>query len=766
LSNPSLADLLRQQRNKSWSACAEAAKENTSSAQDICLSWSHSADDLLSQAFQACFPSHAALFALGKLGAEELNLSSDVDLLILSADDSVSWLQPLREFQKILGDRTAAGFVFRLDFDLRPGGRQGPLVATLDQFKDYYGNYGETWERLAFVRFRAIAGDPELIKSALQFTQKFSFRRHLDFTLFEDLKQLRSSIQRHYWERTQQDVVDLKLGVGGIRDVELFTHALQVVHGGKDPSLQVKSTSRALSLIEGKNLLPATETEFLQRHYWNLRTLENFVQAQQDEQTHLLKLSENYPTFIQALIQPLAADMMTCDSIVKTLLGEAPPEDLDVQDLQKLGLNEEFLQEHWQEILGKEVLSHHKERDEAHRKKFLYEFIQALQAQGGDLPRGLLLLKDFMSATRAKATFFTLLTRDKRLLQELSWLFGHSPYLSRILCHRPELLDSFVYRSQDTPSQDMSTLLEELTEKKLLSEVINGSAFLKNKNLPVLLTQLSSTADSICQTLMAALKKEFPSQINILALGKWGGQELGFRSDLDFIFVIPDQASDVDFKLVRRFLSRLTESHRGGSIYSVDMRLRPTGQAGPLVISLPDLQNYLTTTALPWERQAYLKARWICGEGPDLKKLCVQSTLQKGDWVELNRIRQELISSSLSMDLKYSEGGLVDIELAAQAALLAKNISPASTETRAFLSEMGSGSETLSANYERLRQMEQMLQLVASENISELRPNHESFQSLIMALQMTPEMLLQEANQLLSDNTQLLKSLDPRRGSH
>lgn len=607
MNSPSFEEQLRAQRNEIWSREAQAAKENSKPPSDICHSWSEAADHLLKQAFDHCFQNQkVALFALGKLGSQELNLSSDVDLILISDEATSEALSGLRKFQKVLQERTSQGFVFRLDFDLRPGGKQGPLIPTVDQFKDYYGNYGETWERLAFVRLRDIAGDQNLIADIKAFAKKFSFRKHLDFTLFEDLKTLRSKIQSHYWSRSQDNQIDLKLGVGGIRDVELFAHALQVVHGGKDPSLQVYGTTQALELLAQKNLLPAEEAKFLETHYWNLRRLENYVQALRDEQTHLLILDETHPEFVSHALQTLRDEMAKCDGIVRSLLGEAAADVSIEQELSNYGLETAEQQSLWQEILGQEVLSRNKTRDEASRKAFLLEFLETLKRQGGDAQRALYLLKDFISGTRAKASFFSLLLREKSLLQEIAWLFGHSPYLSRILCSRPELLDSFVYRAQDSQNEDMGQLLESLTEKRLLSEIINGSQFLEDKNLPPLLENLTSTADAIVLTLLNELKKEHPSDIRILALGKWGGHELGFRSDLDFIFVLPNEPSEHDFKIARRFISRLTEPHRGGSIYPIDMRLRPSGKAGPLVMPLADLQNYLQTEAVPWERQAYL----------------------------------------------------------------------------------------------------------------------------------------------------------------
>lgn len=734
-------------------------------AEEVCREWSLTADGLVKEAFEHCFNGcHVALFALGKLGSNELNLSSDIDILIISKDESSISLSALRRFQKILGERTIHGFVFRIDFDLRPGGKQGPLIPTVDQFNDYYGNYGETWERLAFVRLRPICGDATIHEDILKFAQKFSYRRHLDFTLLEDLKNLRSKIQTHYWARSQKDVIDLKLGVGGIRDVELFTHALQVIHGGRDHSLQVRETTIALKLLAEKKLLPSEEANFLVTHYWNLRALENYVQALNDEQTHLLLLNGQHPDFVKQALVNLQNQMKRCDHIVKSLLGEAPEELPLEQKLQEIGFSEAELDELWNEILGKEVLSHNKTRDETARKGFLLEFIQTLQQQKGDVKRALLLLKDFVRGTRAKSSFFTMLVREKELLKELTWLFGYSPYLSKILCSRPELLDSFVYRSQDKPAVDLGTLLDELAEKKLLSEIINGSQYLKDKNLSALISNLSSTADSIAETLLQALKKEYPSDVQILALGKWGGREIGFRSDLDFIFVVKNSPSEVDFKLAKRFITRLTEAHRGGNIYSIDMRLRPSGKAGPLVIQEKDFVNYLEQEAQAWERQAYLKSRVLGDDRFSFAKYFIDRGLINAELADLETIRKKLLSSeSQATNLKFSEGGLVDVELALQTQLLINKTIPPSPNTFDFFPALSPKGEILRDNYERLRQIEQMLQLVASESLSELVPNHECFQTLALVLQTTPKFLVEEVSDLMKTNITLLKDLDPRR---
>jgi glutamate-ammonia-ligase adenylyltransferase len=749
---------LHQKRNLAWIEAGLATILNTHSPFEICHSWSHTANELLTEGFQRHFAGlPVALLAVGKLGSLELNLSSDVDVMIVSQEDRAESLKALRQFQKELSERTPRGFIYRVDFDLRPGGRNGPLIPTADQFIDYYGNYGETWERLAFVRLTAIAGDAEVLSQVQTFAKKFTYRRHLDYTLLDDLKSLRGKIRQHYSPRSSEGVWDLKLGMGAIRDVELFVHALQVIHGGKNPKLQVHETGQALRLIKENQILPAADCDFLEAHYWSLRRLENLVQAKNDEQTQLLEKAAVLPAWTADVLKSLPDNFERCDLIVSSLLGMASSP--IAKTLPKSKTSETV----WQEILEIEVLSRNKERDEQARLQFLEEFYETLQKQKGDTDKALYHLKEFIKSTRAKASFFTLLIRNKNLMDELAWLFGHSPYLSQILSSRPELIDSYVYRSQDLQRGDLSILLEQLVEKRLLGELISGSHYLEDRNVEVLQAKLSGTADDICNSLLEELKREFPSEMQILALGKWGGQELGFRSDLDFILVTPDEPSENDTKLARRLINRLTELRKGGNIYAIDMRLKPSGKAGPMVISFPQLGEYLSKEAQAWEKQAYLKARWLVPDGRRVLDFLFAESLSVQDLQGLEKIRQDLVRFvPEGWDLKYVEGGLQDIELFAQAFLLAKTLRPHSSNTLDFLSQID-GAQNLRLNYIKLRQMEQMLQLVSTEGGAKVLTNHESFQHLAMAFQMTSEDLKIQLGLLISENLQLLNRLDPRR---
>lgn len=746
----------RSDRHQSWIAAATSSITEKNSAAKVGRFWSATADRLLKASFDPHFPSGAALFALGKLGSGELNLSSDVDIVIAVKEETAIKPGALRGFQKDLNEVTARGFVFRLDFDLRPGGRMGPLLPTVDQFVDYYGNYGETWERMAFVRLRAIAGDREVIDPIEKFAHAFSFRKHLDYGLLNDFKSIRTKV--HTSRVPQADSVHLKLDRGGIRDTELYVHALQVIHGGKDPGLRSRDTTESLALLARKGLLRSEDAAFLTEHYWRLRALENFTQALNDEQTHSLSWTQALPAHLEGERARIKADMVRCDQIVSDLLGDPPKP-------QPIAWNEADpeLKTLTEEILALPVLSRNKEHDTALRKDFVEAFVRKTVESGGSLRTGLGQLKDFLQATRAKSNFFEMLLRQDALMDQIVRLFSYSRYLGRLLCYRPELLDSFVLRVQDLQTNDMELLLENLVEKRLLTEILEGSAFLSDLNIARLSETLANVADEIVLRLMAALKAEHPSAVQVLALGKWGSRELGFQSDLDLLFVCADAPTPEDHKFVRRLISRLTEPHRGGSIYPIDMRLRPTGQAGPILIAAGDLKTFLESQAAAWERQAYLRARWLQQPLFDISQALYARELTKDELQELTDIRRRLLEQHQHLSLKYSDGGLLDIELFAQTQALQRRLPQAPGNIVELLRALNA--EPLAALYSQMRQIEQAAQLItASPNTDFEDEKNEALQTLAALLRKSPQTSLKtHVESLFSESRQHLACLDPRR---
>ncbi len=774
------SDRLRLLRHEGWLKCASDTASDSRSAKDVCEGWSDRAEELLLKAWSmsGCEKLGYALLALGKLGARELNLSSDVDLILVRADDQEVDLKAIRAFQTLLTEYTEFGFCLRVDLTLRPGGKSAALIPSLSEFEFHYGYHGEMWERLAFVRLRILAGAQKLRDEIETFSQKFSYRKHLDFTLLEELKGLRSKIRSEKFE-TRENCFHLKLGPGGIRELELFVHALQVIHGGRQSTLRTFSTTKAIVKIRELGLLPEIECDDLLKSYWYLRTLENKLHAFEDQQTYLVDLQAGHPAlppnFQSELKKTTERVMEIADSLFSVgQESSSVPTTTDAQQswLESLGFSKRSQLETWPELLSATALSRHSERDEEARLSFLEGFVQTLGKTGVDRDLGLSLLLDFIRATRAKASFFTLLNRETRVRDDLARLFSISPYLGSILASRPELIDEFIFRRHAEPSADLEVLLEELAERRLVVELIAANQFLSDNDLKSLNQNLSRSADAITSTLLERLKIEYAApDVSILPMGKWGGRELGLKSDLDFVFITPDEPKAEDHKLARRYLARITEAHRGGAIFAVDMRLRPSGNAGPILVSEPRLKSYLEGSAddaraAAWERQAYLRSRAMSNLSFNPAEVAAQQGLTQGDLDELQRIRSKLFVPSREgeLDLKLSDGGLADVEFTAQIALLVRrefSIDPSTSGMIQYLEGVESSWKSVGVEirerYEQLRKIEQLYQLTTSQSGSRLKVRSDEFKRLASVLKMTSEEL--EA-QIRSNLSALMLCLD------
>ncbi len=767
-------------RQTAFVECALANYFKKSSAEDVCRHWSNIADEIIKQKWRefGLDKSQIAVFAVGKLGAHELNLSSDIDLMFVSADGSTLEKKALANFITSLSELTEFGFLFRVDVDLRPGGRLGPLVSTVSQFEDYYGNFGETWERLALIRLRAIAGDTNTIKLIQELIPRFCFRKHLDYTLLEDLKNLRKKIQHHYPAK-DDDSFNLKLGIGGIRDIELFVHALQVIHGGRIPELRTRSTTESLNNLKKHKLLPEKDIETLASTYWYFRFLENWIQSANDQQTHLW--SSNLTGGSKLIEEEIKLRSHQVNKLVAGLLGEAKDEteipsevDLQIQWLAKHGFTSKTSHQTWKELISNHVLSRKLERDEQQRLLFLQSFVLELEKLNSDSDLALSLLLDFSKATRAKATFFTLLNREPTLIRELAWLFSISPYLGQILISRPELIDSFLLKTHAPLSNDLTEALDQLGDYKLLSELVTSSRFLTEKSVDYLTTSLSSAADTICNKILDLTLTEIKeSTLSILTMGKWAGQELGLRSDLDFVFVADSDVTEHDHKVARRIVNRLTQKNRGGSLYPLDFRLRPSGNAGLVVVTKSQLEDYIKNTAKTWERQAYLKSRSLRSSSLSTREWAVSRTTNSLDFKELSDIKEKLLHQNKpenqNIDLKYSSGGMIDIEFLYQWTALKHQIKLTSANTVDCIRQITSlpvwnrWGRKLIESYQFLRTLEQLQQLVSMASGSSLDPQSTSFKKIALLMQIAPADLEDKIMNTLAENRKIVKDLDPNK---
>jgi glutamate-ammonia-ligase adenylyltransferase len=777
-----VSDRLRFKRQIAWLKAVAASVYETATPFEICFFWSDVADRVLLEAWTEAglHDSEAALFALGKLGAQELNLSSDVDLLVIASPDALADTdKKLRVFRKLLTEVTQFGFCFRLDFDLRPGGQSHSTVVTPAQFQEHYWSRGEAWEKMALVRLRGLTGDKEIQETIHEHAKRFSYRKYLDFTLLDDLKQVRARIHHEGFE-ARPDEIHLKLGRGGIRDIELFVNAIQVLHGGKISKLQTNSTAHAFTQIQDLEILPETEVDLLQTTYWRFRQWENLTQALADRQTHYIAWPCPWEEDGWPPKHDVADEMQKIDTLVATLLGTADtaseelPADTDQATwLRTLGFAELSIQEVWPKVMAASALSQKTDRDERARRRFLYRMVMELSQSPNDKDLGLTLLQDFIRAIRAKAAFFSLLNREPRLIADLARLFSFSPYLSSLFTARPELIDNFVLNIDEPFSADFETMLDEMAGRKFLSEVMAAMRFLSDFQVTNMADALTYTADHVTTHLLDRLVKDFEAQpMNLLALGKWGSRELGLKSDLDFIFVCDQPATEKEQKVAKRFISRLTDPHRGGSLYEIDLRLRPSGKAGPILTSREKLQEYLEGASDVWERQAYTRARLVRTDEPFALKNVVKRALAKEDVAKLAEIRLKLLKpvEAGKIDLKYAPGGLVDVEFAAQISLLQFHVEPVSGSTSSMINSLGehgwgTSAESLKANYNRLRELEQLLTLAGSIKSAEFRVHHDTAIRCAQLLKKDVHELETELLHILEQNQNLLLKLDPRQNS-
>ena len=782
-------DHIRLRRHELWVRAALATYfgscEQLEVAETVCSFWSDAAISIISEAWKiaGCDNAGYGLLALGKLGAGELNLSSDVDLIMIRPDQQTPDIRVFRDFQAALSETTEFGFCLRTDFLLRPGGKASAAIPSFSDFEYHYGYHGEMWERLAYVRMRALHGPAALLTDVTAFIGKFSYRKHLDYTLIDELKSLRSKIRAEKFE-SRPDAFHLKLGTGGIRELELFVHALQVMHGGRNPIIRTPSTTAAIQQIRDLQLLPTEDCQKLNEAYWYLRTLENRLQAFEDQQTYLLDLKRSHPALpfsFQKRLEQVRHDISEitgtffgsehANQYGTTTSGEGIPHDLEEQEqwLRNKGFSSESARETWPALLAATALSRRSEGDERQRLEFLAGFIGKLSEIQLDRDLGLSLLLDFVRAVRAKASFFTLLNLETRVRNELALLFSISPYLGSLLTSRPELIDEFIYRKQAPPPEDFGSLLEELAERRLLAELIAANHFLADHDLNKMTMNISANADGICETLLSRLKSEFgTSNIGLIALGKWGGRELGLRSDLDFVFVTDSSPTVEEQKVAKRFLSRITEPHRGGAIYSVDMRLRPSGSSGPIIVSKDELGRYLSEKAAAWERQAYLRCRSLSDPNFYPAKIGARRGLSPEDRTELRMIREKLFSFSTegTVDLKLTFGGLADIEFSAQIALLSRrefSLDPSTSGMIQYLESIDDQWRNVGPQirrcYESLRVIEQLYQLTTSQSGSKMRLKSDEFRRLALVLGLSSSDLDERIRSLFDSVTESLRAV-------
>lgn len=674
--------------------------------------------------------------ALGKLGSRELNFSSDVDLIFLfdpltlprrlRDEPGDSAVRIGRRIVEILQKRTEEGFVERVDLRLRPSPEVTPIVLPVNAAISYYESAAVGWERAAFIRARCCAGDRRLGQKFLDAIEPFVWRRALDFGAIEEVRSISERIRDHYSKGQKFGPgFDLKRGRGGIREVEFYVHAQQLVHGGREPEIRAGATLDAIAaLVETGHFTPELAAD-LAEAYRRLRTAEHRVQMVDDQQTHLLPAGEAALENV-AQLHGFAAGSELLDWLRPSVerVG-AVFDELAGSEEERLPANPEQLREVL-ETLGfpdpdsavRRVSEWRSGRPRSLRssaaKSAFEAMLPALLAAIGkseDPMRALNRLSDVVERVPSGVNLYRLLEARPGLATLLARVLAHAPALSDQLARRPELLDSLLDSScfdPPPPAAEFARFLEDEIKGQPFDMAIDRARRLINERRFALGVQLidlredpltvgegyGRVAEGALGALAAAAVAEFEgmhgrfpgAELLVLGLGRLGGGILTNASDLDVIYLFTDPQAEqsdgpkplgpADYfnRLANRVTAAMSVPTSAGPLYDVDTRLRPQGSKGMLAVSMEAFAAYQCNEAWTWEHMALARARPVFGSEPakamlsalilDILRAPVDEEKVLADAVKMREDIERHKPPSGPLDVKLGPGGLIDLEFA------------------------------------------------------------------------------------------------------
>ncbi len=641
--------------------------------------------------------------AMGKLGGEELNFSSDIDLVLLFPEHgqtSGASVLSNEEFFTRLGQilirlldaPTSEGFVFRVDMRLRPFGASGPLVASFASFEDYLERQGRDWERYAWIKARPLTAPERYAELYAAAVRPFVYRRYLDYGVFESLREMKGLIEREVSRRELRD--DVKLGPGGIREVEFVVQALQLIRGGRDTRLQTPSLLAALARLDGNKLLSSEAVVELRAAYEFLRRLENRLQMLADERTHLWPKDPaaraRLATAMGVADGPaLAAELERHRQRVShhfraVVFAAAANGDSGAVLLEGFGAEAPEAARLLEELRDSALV---RKLDEPGRKR-LQALLPALATSIGAGRDPIAVLKRVLRILEAigpRSAYFALLNESSVARTRLTELAAHGDFLANQIASYPLLLDELVDERvlshsptraelagelrlalDQAPEDDPERQVEALRHFQQAATFHVAVADLSGR-LPVMRVsdRLTEIAELILQCAMDLAWRQITAQLGVpmcgegaarapvafcaVGYGKLGGFELGYSSDLDLVFLHDSHGARQEtdgprptdnplffMRVAQRVMHLLTLHSAAGRLYEVDVRLRPSGKGGLLVTSIQTFAEYQKREAWTWEHQALLHARAVAG-APRLR-------------AEVERLRMEILQHHVRHD--------------------------------------------------------------------------------------------------------------------
>ncbi|MEK9771830.1 MAG: bifunctional [glutamate--ammonia ligase]-adenylyl-L-tyrosine phosphorylase/[glutamate--ammonia-ligase] adenylyltransferase [Nitrosomonadales bacterium] len=655
------------------------------------------------------------VFALGKLGGYELNVSSDIDLIFAYDGEGYTagpstiqnkdfFLIVTKKIINALDNSNENGFVFRVDTRLRPFGSEGLLCPSIKLLEDYYLSQGRDWERYAWIKGRVIIGSKHVIEKIIR---PFIYRKYLDYKTLSEIRTLKDLIKTDLGQRKKQD--DIKLGEGGIREIEFIVQAIQLIHGGKIKKIQISNTLNSIECLYHEKLLLADDRNLLTEAYIFLRTLEHRIQYQENKQTHQIPNKEELAKVINTM------GYKEVDVFYQKL-----------NDLRKRvsSLFKSFFK-HEEKNYAKKEISELKENQVLDKyfssKKFLnlpassQERIQLIITQIYlKLENNLCsvatfnALFDLIVAISGRSNYIAFFAEYPNVVDELINIGNKSSWAINYIKSHPILIDDAILNNYDFQFEYLSQ------RDSILSNLINLDNFeerldflrdqkhklvfqcallqIRNKiSVEEISDQLTLIADLMLDIVMECIKVEY-SEVNfsgftIIAYGKYGAKEMSFSSDLDLIFLYDEKFSDsrdLYIKVVKKISSYLTSFTNAGILYDLDLELRPNGNSGMLVTSISSFEKYQNENAWTWEHQALTKARFCYGSDKlkkKFEKIRISTLMKKRDRKtlrnDIDNMRkkvskefQEKLKEENVFNIKSSPGGLIDIEFIVQYLIL------------------------------------------------------------------------------------------------
>ncbi len=693
------------------------------------------------------------VLGMGKLGARELNFSSDVDLFLLYDPETHSYhadqLRSLfarlaRDLVSLIEARDANGYVFRTDLRLRPDPAATPPAIALPAALTYYEGMGQNWERAAMIKARPIAGDLPLGARFLEAIRPFVWRRHLDFAAIADIDAMKRRIDAHKGTMLASgaDPVarvlghNVKLGEGGIREIEFLAQTLQLVWGGRDPGLREPTTLGALRLLVRAGRLPRAAEAALAAAYEFLRRVEHRLQMVADRQTHTLPATA-------AEFARFAAFMgyRSAEDFARDLLGHlgrvrehyahlfeqvpspptpAPPLDLSgpgepppatVQAIRVLGFPDTA---HVIEAARGWLAGRPRALRSERARLLLGELLPAILAALGRQPQpeaAFARFDAFLSRLPGGVQPLSLFHRNPALIERVAMVLGAAPSLADHLANVPAALEGLLAPEPAGPHDDLHALRAELRDARLLEDAIEiARRFVRGGQFRVSVAEMegrlgpdaagrarTALAAATIAALLPRAAADFTARngrvrgggMVVVALGKAGGQEMMAGSDLDLMLIYDHPAAVTESTGARRmaasqyflraahaFIAAVTAPGLEGPLFAVDMRLRPSGNKGPVAVPLEGFRRYHAESAWTWERMALTRARVLAGPKPLAARVAAAIAAALAQPADPARIRADAAAMRARLardlppagpwDVKHRPGGLMEVEFIAQ----------------------------------------------------------------------------------------------------